>query len=1035
MGDLVTGRPRIQDILPLTPFQEGLLFHSLFDLTDTDVYTAQWAFDLKGALDTATLRAAAETVLRRHLNLRASFRQRKTGEPVQVIPTEVPLPWREIDLSAQDREQAEREAAQLLIEDRVSRFDLARPPLIRFILIRIAPDLHRLVLSNHHLILDGWSMPLFMRELFTLYMNRCDESALPYAAPYRDFLSYLAHQDDEAGRKAWSAELADLDGATLVAPGETRQASVVPERIPVELSAEETGALTQQIRTCGLTLNTAIQGAWGIILSQLTGRDDVTFGATVSGRSPELTGSASMIGMLINTVPVRMRVVPSESLRVGLQHLQESQSQLIQHQHLGLSELHRMAGVNELFDTCIVFENYPVDPQTLDLTSVGLEVVSIEVKDAAHYPLRLVVAPGECLRLWLDYRPDLFDQASAERIMSWLLRLLEAVRVDPDRPVGRVEVLGEAERQLVLERWNDTGREVPDGVLPVLFEERVERSPEATAVVFEGVELSYGELNARANRLARLLVEQGAGPEQFVAVALPRSLDLVVALLAVHKSGAAYVPVDPDYPADRVAFMLKDAAPMCVITVEESGVELPASTVPLVLDAPAVADRKAVLSPENLSDAERLAPLEASTPAYVIYTSGSTGRPKGVMVEHQGIVNRLLWMQDRFALTADDRVLQKTPSGFDVSVWEFFWPLIAGAGLVVARPGGHRDPAYLASLIVQERVTTVHFVPSMLQVFLQEPAAGQCGGLRRVVCSGEALPPEAVDRFHQVLDVPLFNLYGPTEASVDVSWWQCQNPAGTSVPIGQPVWNTQLYVLDAGLSPVPVGVAGELYIAGVQLARGYHHRPGLTAERFVADPFGTPGSRMYRTGDLVRWNAAGEIEYLSRIDDQVKVRGFRIELGEIESVLAGHPDVAHAMVIVREDRPGDKRLVGYAVPTAGAALDPQALRDHAAKAVPDFMVPSAVLVLDALPLTPNGKLDRRALPAPEFTADSTGRAPRTPQEKQLCELFAEVLGVERVSVDDNFFELGGHSLLATRLVSRVRSVLGVELGIRVLFEA
>ncbi|WP_405775440.1 non-ribosomal peptide synthase/polyketide synthase [Streptomyces sp. NBC_00859] len=1031
----MTGRPRIQDILPLTPFQEGLLFHSLFDLTDTDVYTAQWAFDLRGALDTATLRAAAETVLRRHPNLRASFRQRKTGEPVQVIPTEVPLPWREIDLSSQDREQAEREAAQLLIEDRVSRFDLARPPLIRFILIRIAPDLTRLVLSNHHLILDGWSMPLFMRELFTLYMNRCDESALPYAAPYRDFLSYLAHQDDEAGRKAWSAELANLDGATLVAPGETRQASMMPERIPVELSAEETAALNQQIRTCGLTLNTAIQGAWGNILSRLTGRDDITFGATVSGRSPELTGSASMIGMLINTVPVRMQIVPSESLRNGLQHLQESQSQLIQHHHLGLSELHRMAGVNELFDTCIVFENYPVDPQSLDLTSVGLQVVSIDVKDAAHYPLRLVVAPGERLRLWLDYRPDLFDQASAERIMHWLLRLIEAVRVDPDRLVGRVEVLDEAERQLVLERWNDTGREVPDGVLPVLFEERVARSPEATAVVFEGVELSYGELNARANRLARLLVERGAGPERFVAVALPRSLDLVVALLAVLKSGAAYVPVDPDYPADRIAFMLKDAAPMCVITAEESRIELPAGTVPLVLDAPTVADRKAALSPENLSDADRLAPLEASTPAYVIYTSGSTGRPKGVVVEHRGIVNRLLWMQDRFALTADDRVLQKTPSGFDVSVWEFFWPLIAGAGLVVARPGGHRDPAYLASLIVQERVTTVHFVPSMLQVFLQEPAAGQCGGLRRVVCSGEALPPEVVDRFHQVLDVPLFNLYGPTEASVDVSWWQCRTPAGTSVPIGRPVWNTQLYVLDAGLSPVPVGVAGELYIAGVQLARGYHHRPGLTAERFVADPFGTPGSRMYRTGDLVRWNAAGEIEYLGRIDDQVKVRGFRIELGEIESVLAGHSDVAHAVVIVREDRPGDKRLVGYAVPTAGAALDPQALRAHAAKAVPDYMVPSAVLVLDALPLTPNGKLDRRALPAPEFTADGMGRAPRTPQEKQLCELFAEVLGVEEVSIDDNFFELGGHSLLATRLVSRVRSVLGVELGIRVLFEA
>ncbi|MEU5442924.1 amino acid adenylation domain-containing protein [Streptomyces griseofuscus] len=1014
----MTGRPRIQDILPLSAFQEGLLFHSLFDPTDTDVYTVQWAFDLKGTLDTEALRAAAETVLRRHPNLRASFRQRKTGEPVQVIPTEVPLPWREFDLSARSREEAGREADRLVIEDRATRFDPARPPLLRFTLIRIAADLHRLVLINHHLILDGWSMPLFMRELFTLYTNRCDESALPRVAPYRDFLAHVANQDREAGREAWRAVLTDLDGETLVAPGATRQGTAIPERVHAELSAEDTAALARQLRSRGLTLNTAVQGAWGILLSRLTGRDDVTFGATVSGRSPELAGAASMIGMLINTIPVRMRVVPSASLETGLQQLQDTQAQLLQHHHIGLSELHSMAGTKELFDTCIVFENYPVDPQSLDLTDAGLHVESMEVKDAAHYPLRLVAVPGERLRMWLDYRPDLFDQPTAERIMGWLLRLLEAVRVDPSRTVAATEMVDPAERALVMGEWNDTSTAVPDNTLPMLFEEQVARTPDAVAVVFEGVELSYREVNERANRLARLLIEGGAGPERFVAVALPRSAELVIALLAVLKAGAAYVPIDPEYPADRIAYILGDADPMCAITGLGAEGVLPAGSAQVLLDDPATRKALDARASGDLTDAERLAPLHAGAPAYVIYTSGSTGRPKGVVVEHRGIVNRLLWMQDRFGLAADDRVLQKTPSGFDVSVWEFFWPLLVGAGLVVARPGGHRDPAYVAEVIAEQRVTTVHFVPSMLQVFLQEPAAVRCEGLRRVVCSGEALPPEVVERFRQVLDVPLFNLYGPTEASVDVSWWECRGPLGASVPIGRPVWNTRLYVLDAGLAPAPVGVAGELYIAGTQLARGYHHRPDLTAERFVADPYGAPGSRMYRTGDLVRWNTDGQIEYLGRVDDQVKIRGFRIELGEIESALAAHPDIAQAAVIVREDRPGDKRLVGYVVPAPGAVPDPQGLRADAAKSLPDYMVPSTVMVLDVLPLTPNGKLDRRELPAPQFTASASGRAPRTPHEEILCQVFAEVLGVDGVGIDDNFFELGGDSILAIQVVRR-----------------
>ncbi|ODA69142.1 Dimodular nonribosomal peptide synthase [Streptomyces sp. AVP053U2] len=556
------------------------------------------------------------------------------------------------------------------------------------------------------------------------------------------------------------------------------------------------------------------------------------------------------------------------------------------------------------------------------------------------------------------------------------------------------------------------------GTLAGLFEAQVVRSPGAVAVLGDGFEVSYAELDARANRLARVLLGRGVGPESVVGVCLERGVELVVALLGVVKAGGAYVPLDPELPSERLGFMLEDSGAGCVVTSRELAGVLPewaeCVLVPVVGDG----------SP--LSVAER-GVLLGSHPAYVIFTSGSTGRPKGVVVAHEGIVNRLGWMQGRFGLTAGERVLQKTPFGFDVSVWEFFWPLLEGGSLVMARPGGHRDPAYVASVIAGSGVSTVHFVPSMLEAFLREPSAAGCVGLRRVVCSGEALPPATVNRFFEVFGdaVELHNLYGPTEASVDVTSWQCAADFdGGVVPIGAPVWNTQVYVLDAGLSAVPVGVAGELYLSGVQLARGYAGRAGLTAERFVASPFGS-GERLYRTGDVARWNADGQVEYLGRADEQVKIRGFRIEPGEVQAVVAARPEIGQAAVIAREDVAGDTRLVAYVVPVEGtdAADLPQLVRRFAAERLPEYMVPSAVVVLDALPLSVNGKLDRKALPAPEYTTGS-GRGPVTVREEILCEAFAEVLGLESVGVDDDFFALGGHSLLVVVLDALPLSVNG-----------
>ncbi|MGW3313860.1 amino acid adenylation domain-containing protein, partial [Streptomyces sp. NPDC001073] len=959
-------------------------------------------------------------VVGRHESLRTVFAE-VDGQPYQrILSLEEAAPALVVRDSDYERISAD------IADVSAYAFDLESEIPARVWVFQVGAGEWVLVAVVHHIAGDGWSLGPLARDLASAYGARC-EGAVPGWEPlpvqYADYTLWqrevLGDEGDAGQVEFWRGELAGIPEQLALPFDRPRPlvASYQGDVVEFEFDAAVHRNVLGLARERGASVFMVVQAAVSGLLSRLGAGTDIPIGSPVAGRLDEALDD--LVGFFVNTLVLRADVSGDPSFAELVARIRETDLKAFGAQDVPFERLVevlnpvRSMGRHPLFQVALAFQNAPVS----DLVMPGLDVEIAPVgTQVAKFDLSFNLAEvfseeGEPagIRGGIEFATDLFDRSTIERMAGWLARFLEQVLANPEQPVSRARILDDAELSLVLQTWNDTAAVVPDRTLPALFEEQVARTPDATAVIFEGVELSYRSLNERANRLARLLLERGAGPERFVAVALPRSAELVVALLAVLKTGAAYVPVDPDYPADRIAYILEDAAPMCVVTKEM-----------LAESAQAVADEY------DLSVV-----VDPGSPAYVIYTSGSTGRPKGVVVEHRGIVNRLLWMQDRFALAADDRVLQKTPSGFDVSVWEFFWPLLTGAGLVVARPGGHRDPEYLASLIAQERVTTVHFVPSMLQVFLQEPAAVQCGDvLRRVVCSGEALPPEAVDRFRQVLDVPLFNLYGPTEASVDVSWWECSAPVGTTVPIGRPVWNTQLHVLDAGLSLVPVGVAGELYIAGLQLARGYHQRPGLTAERFVADPFGAPGSRMYRTGDLVRWNIDGEIEYLGRTDDQVKIRGFRIELGEIETVLATHPDVTQATVIVR-----DERLVGYVVLADGVMLDPQVLRAHVAAAVPEYMVPSAILILDALPLTPNGKLDRRALPAVEFAADGAGRGPRTPQEEVLCQVFAEILGVERVSVDDNFFELGGHSLLATRLVSRVRSVLGVELGIRVLFEA
>ncbi|NGO42305.1 amino acid adenylation domain-containing protein [Streptomyces sp. YC419] len=1012
----------VQELLPLSPLQEGFYFHSLVDGADRDAYVVQQALELSGPVDGETLRRAAQRVLERHAPLRACFRPLADGRPVQIVADRLELPWREVDLPAQDADARPTLADAVAADERARRFDLARPPLVRCALVRLGENRSRLLLTFHHIVADGWSLPVLHRELMACYGDTPAE--LPEVAPYDAYLRRLATADRDAAREAWRTALAGLDEPTRLVEAPADGTPIEPAQVRVELSEQVTARLAARARELGVTLGTVVQSAWGLLIGRLAARQDVVFGTTVSGRDAEVEGIESMVGLFINTLPTRFCWEPADTLAELLGRLQDEQARLLDHQHLGLAELQRVAGLagsGELFDTLVVFENYPSATGLTD-PSGTVHVTGHEFHDAVHYPLALIVKPGRRLDLRLKHHAQRLDAESVHLIADRLTRILDALAADPGQPAANLELLSAEE--LSLAHPAGERRDVPETTLAAAFESQAARTPQATAVVYEDETLTYRELDVRAEELAARLRARGARPGAVVAVAVPRSAELMVALLGVLKSGAAYLPVDVDYPADRVTHMLTDSGAATVVTTTATAPRLPEvpGLTPLLVDTPA----------EYVPEAASVSvPARPDDPAYLIYTSGSTGRPKGVVVTHRAIINRLAWMQGEYQLAPDDRVLQKTPASFDVSVWEFFWALCEGAAVVLARPDGHRDPAYLAELIREQGVTTLHFVPSMLEAFLQseeitaDPA--WAASLRRVFSSGEALPAAAASHWHELTGVPLHNLYGPTEAAVDVTYHAYDGAPGTTVPIGRPVWNTGLRVLDSCLRPVPEGTPGELYLTGVQLARGYHARPGLTAERFVADPYGGPGERMYRTGDLVRRRADGTVEYLGRTDRQVKIRGNRIELGEIEAALGRQPTVSQAAVTV-----AGSALIAYVVPTRDARPEPAELQAALADSLPAPMVPGAYVVLDALPLTPSGKLDRAALPAPQ-TVRAEVRAPRDERERALTEIFAAVLKLDEVGIDDDFFMLGGDSITSIGVSSRARRA-GLELNPRDVFE-
>jgi amino acid adenylation domain-containing protein/FkbM family methyltransferase len=932
LDHVARGRPALTprarpERVPLSSAQQRLWFIDQAHYGPNATYNIPAVLRLRGRPDTGALRAALRDVIGRHEALRTVF-PAEDGQPYQLVR---PVSDLDIDRLMDVVDVLDADLRPALDAAARHSFDLRTDVPVRATLFRLAPDEHVLLVLVHHIACDGWSMGPFHRDLAAAYQARSTGTAPdwpPLPVQYADYSQWerdvLGSDDDPdsiaAKQAAYWRETLDALPVELALPVDRPRGTVVTgsgDWIPVDLDPALHRALRDLAVSRQASLYMVLQAGLATLLSRLGCGTDIPLGGVVAGRSDEAL--ADLIGFFVNTQVLRYDLSGAPTFDDVITRVRRTDLAAYHHQDLAFDRVveivspPRLLTRHPLFQVILTFQanadsafamgGLAVEPM---LTHIGT------AKFDLHIDFTEQTGPdGEPLGVQgvLEYHTDLFDRATAERLARSLTGLLRDLAESPDVPVSHVDLVDDVDRRR-LAAWNDTAAGVAPTTLTELIEQQATRTPHADAVVYEGDRLSYADLDARANRLAALLIDHGAGPERFVGVALSRSAGLVVALLAVLKAGAAYLPIDADQPAERIALLVEESAAVAVVATRDTADNLPSGVTRVLLDDSAVvADLGG--RPGSSVDLRRTT-LRPEHPAYLIYTSGSTGRPKGVVVSHGAITNRVAWMQAYFGLAADDRVLQKTPFGFDVSVWEFFWPLLAGATLVVARPGGHRDPDYLAQLIRDEGVTTVHFVPSMLQAFLSGPAAAECTGLRRVLCSGEALPAPLVERYVKTLPVPLYNLYGPTEAAVDVTCWDCEPTA--TIPIGSPVWNTRLHVLDDALRPVPVGVRGELYIAGVQLARGYVGRPDLTAERFVADPFGPAGTRMYRTGDIARWTAGGVLEYLGRVDHQVKIRGVRIEPGEIATVLGNHDAVDHAVVVARDDR-----LVAYVVPDATTA--------------------------------------------------------------------------------------------------------------------
>ncbi|HVS81946.1 MAG TPA: amino acid adenylation domain-containing protein [Pyrinomonadaceae bacterium] len=1033
----------IEDAYPLSLMQQGMLFHSLCG-AGTGVYVEQVLCELQEAVDEAALRRAWAAVIGRHPVLRTDFRWVGIVGPQQVVHAKVSLPWEQQDWRGIADAEQKRRVADSLEKDRRRGFDMACAPLLRLALLRCCDKKNLLIWTFHHALLDGRSFVHVLREVFAHYdALRAGAEFRPDARrPYRDYISWLRKQDFSQAEGFWKRALEGFIAPTLLRihdePSKVQKSKGGHGVHEIRLSSETTSTLQSFARENGLTLNTIMMGAWSLLLSRYSNEADVVFGATRACRRSTIDGAGAMIGMFINSLPVRVRVSPEAALIPWLKELREQWVRMREHEHTPLEKVQGWSDLpagSSLFETILVFEN--ADLNTL-LRMQGGSWLNRQFRlfEQVNYPIVLAVYGGSELQLKIGYDRSRFGDDTAGRMVVHLRTLLEAMIAAPCQRLCDLPLLSPAERSQALVDWNQTEKHYPKNIcVQYLFEAQVEKTPNAIAVTFDERHLTYRDLNNRANHLAHYLRELGVGPEVLVGLCADRSLELIVGLFGILKAGGAYVPIDPDYPAGRTASILKEANPPVVLTQQSLTQTLPLLEGARIvcLDCPAWG-----ASVQNIANLDHTATDENL--AYLIYTSGSTTKPKGVMISHRAIMNVMLWMQSAFPLNERDRVLQNISISFDPSLLEILAPLIAGGRLVLAQPGGHRDPAYLVRTIVQHGITVLHAVPSMLGALLETTELHACSSLRHVFTGGEGLTQDVVRRFFEVAKAELHYLYGPTEVAITSVYFTIpRDYRNEIIPIGRPLPNTQAYVLDGHGQLAPLGVTGELYLGGVQVGRGYYKQPELTRDRFIPDPFkkGT-GAQLFKTGDLVRRLPDGNLQFLGRKDRQVKIRGYRIELGEIESIMSRHPAVKEAVVAVREITPADKRLVAYIRPALSSPTLVSEIRTMLAKQLPSYMIPSAFVFLDAFPVLPNGKLDNKGLVQlnPEsFESDELDLylPPRTPTEKILASIWCEVLNVEKVGVHDNFFDLGGHSLLIIRLGNRITQAFSVNISVPELF--
>ena len=1068
-----TNKQNVADIYPLSPMQKGMLFHSLYEL-DKDVYFVQFSCSLKGNVNATIFEEAWQRLVEKYAVFRTAFIWELLSQPVQVVYRQVTVKVATYDWQHLTEQQQEQQLVVFLEGDRQKLLELSQAPLMRLHLVKLNKNTYQFVLSSHHLLLDGWSLSLVIKDFLKVYqeISQNQVSTDQPTVSYRQYIAWLQQRSQKPAEEFWQQKLQGFTAPTplvIERPSNSNNSNVYKKQ-QIQFPTLTTAAFQSFVRQNRLTLNNLVQATWGLLLSRYSQETDVVFGATVSGRETSIVGIEAMVGLFINTLPMRIQVASEPPVMTLLKDLQAQLVESNQYSYSSLAEIQNWSEIPRgasLFDSIVVFENYPVDATTA-LGNDSFYLENIQVSQQTNYPLTLIAIPGDQLQVRISYDTNRFDDGTITRLLGHFQTLLEGIIANPEARVSQLPLLTEFEKQQLLIDSHNPQVDYPvDQCIHQLFEEQVKRTPDAVAVVFEGQKLTYNELNCRANQLAHYLQSLGVKPDELIGICVERSLEMIVGILGILKAGGAYVPLDPEYPQERLSFILKDAQVKVLVTQEKLLESIPEYQAQLIcLDTEwekfaqeSKSNPESGVKPDNLT--------------YIIYTSGSTGTPKGVLVNHSNVVRLFAGTDSWYHFKSEDVWTLFHSYAFDFSVWEMWGALLYGGRLVVVPYLVTRSPESFYELLCQEKVTILNQTPTAFRQLIQaeESLKGNLSplsrevrgdrssttdndlGLRLVIFGGEALEMNSLrpwfdrhgDQFPQ-----LVNMYGITETTVHVTYRPLSRADldNTASVIGRPIPDLQIYLLDQYLQPVPVGVPGEMYVGGAGVTRGYLNRAELTTERFIPSPFDPPlpplnkgetqgGAKLYKTGDLARYLPNGDLEYLGRIDNQVKIRGFRIELGEIEASLASNPQIWETVVIVGDDTAGNKRLIAYIVPQLKTTIAIDEIRQFMKAKLPDYMVPNAFVILEALPLTANGKIDRDALPLPESSREMSDKyvAPRTSIEEILVNIWSKVLKVERVGINDNFFELGGHSLLATQLVAQIRDRLKIELSLRQLFNS